>query len=72
MFERDFTPLFKLEHMLKDVRHCLDEAARWAWSCGWARWRSRCTREAAEGPRRGGLRGGDPGTRTSANARNFP
>ncbi|MEA2468876.1 MAG: 3-hydroxyisobutyrate dehydrogenase [Thermoleophilaceae bacterium] len=26
MFERDFTPLFKLEHMLKDVRHCLDEA----------------------------------------------
>jgi 3-hydroxyisobutyrate dehydrogenase-like beta-hydroxyacid dehydrogenase len=26
MFERDSTPLFKLEHMLKDVRHCLDEA----------------------------------------------
>jgi 3-hydroxyisobutyrate dehydrogenase-like beta-hydroxyacid dehydrogenase len=26
LFERDFTPLFKLEHMLKDVRHCLDEA----------------------------------------------
>src|SRR5687768_8603072 len=26
MFDRDFTPLFKLEHMLKDVRHCLDEA----------------------------------------------
>src|SRR5918998_3265185 len=26
MFERDFAPLFKLEHMLKDVRHCLDEA----------------------------------------------
>jgi 3-hydroxyisobutyrate dehydrogenase-like beta-hydroxyacid dehydrogenase len=26
MFERDFEPLFKLEHMLKDVRHCLDEA----------------------------------------------
>jgi 3-hydroxyisobutyrate dehydrogenase-like beta-hydroxyacid dehydrogenase len=26
MFERDFTPLFKLEHMLKDVRHCLNEA----------------------------------------------
>ena len=26
MFERDFTPLFKLEHMLKDVRHCLGEA----------------------------------------------
>ena len=26
MFERDFTPLFKLEHMLKDVRHCIEEA----------------------------------------------
>jgi 3-hydroxyisobutyrate dehydrogenase len=26
MFERDFEPLFKLEHMLKDVRHCLSEA----------------------------------------------
>ena len=26
MLERDFEPLFKLEHMLKDVRHCLDEA----------------------------------------------
>jgi 3-hydroxyisobutyrate dehydrogenase-like beta-hydroxyacid dehydrogenase len=26
MFERDLAPLFKLEHMLKDVRHCLDEA----------------------------------------------
>ena len=26
MFDEDFEPLFKLEHMLKDVRHCLDEA----------------------------------------------
>jgi 3-hydroxyisobutyrate dehydrogenase-like beta-hydroxyacid dehydrogenase len=26
MFEEDFNPLFKLEHMLKDVRHCLEEA----------------------------------------------
>jgi 3-hydroxyisobutyrate dehydrogenase len=26
MFEHDFEPLFKLEHMLKDVRHCLTEA----------------------------------------------
>ena len=26
MFDRDFEPLFKLEHMLKDVRHCLAEA----------------------------------------------
>jgi len=26
MFERSFEPLFKLEHMLKDLRHCLDEA----------------------------------------------
>jgi 3-hydroxyisobutyrate dehydrogenase-like beta-hydroxyacid dehydrogenase len=26
MLEHDFDPLFKLEHMLKDVRHCLREA----------------------------------------------
>jgi 3-hydroxyisobutyrate dehydrogenase-like beta-hydroxyacid dehydrogenase len=26
MLERDYDPLFKLEHMLKDVRHCLAEA----------------------------------------------
>jgi 3-hydroxyisobutyrate dehydrogenase-like beta-hydroxyacid dehydrogenase len=26
MFERNFEPLFKLEHMLKDIRHCLAEA----------------------------------------------
>jgi 3-hydroxyisobutyrate dehydrogenase-like beta-hydroxyacid dehydrogenase len=26
MFGRDFPALFKLEHMLKDVRHCLEEA----------------------------------------------
>jgi 3-hydroxyisobutyrate dehydrogenase-like beta-hydroxyacid dehydrogenase len=26
MFDENFEPLFKLEHMLKDVRHCLDEA----------------------------------------------
>ncbi len=28
MLEHDFEPLFKLEHMLKDVRHCLAEAER--------------------------------------------
>ena len=28
MVEHDFAPLFKLEHMLKDVRHCLAEAER--------------------------------------------
>jgi 3-hydroxyisobutyrate dehydrogenase-like beta-hydroxyacid dehydrogenase len=28
MLEHDFTPLFKLAHMLKDVRHCLAEAER--------------------------------------------
>ena len=28
MVEHDFTALFKLEHMLKDVRHCLAEAER--------------------------------------------
>jgi 3-hydroxyisobutyrate dehydrogenase len=26
MFDEDFEPLFKLAHMLKDVRHCLEEA----------------------------------------------
>ena len=26
MIEHDFEPLFKLEHMLKDIRHCLNEA----------------------------------------------
>jgi 3-hydroxyisobutyrate dehydrogenase-like beta-hydroxyacid dehydrogenase len=26
MVERNYEPLFKLEHMLKDVRHCLAEA----------------------------------------------
>jgi 3-hydroxyisobutyrate dehydrogenase len=26
MLERNYDPLFKLEHMLKDVRHCLNEA----------------------------------------------
>jgi 3-hydroxyisobutyrate dehydrogenase-like beta-hydroxyacid dehydrogenase len=28
MLEHDFAPLFKLAHMLKDVRHCLTEAER--------------------------------------------
>jgi 3-hydroxyisobutyrate dehydrogenase-like beta-hydroxyacid dehydrogenase len=28
MLEHDYEPLFKLEHMLKDVRHCLTEARR--------------------------------------------
>jgi 3-hydroxyisobutyrate dehydrogenase len=28
MLEADYDPLFKLEHMLKDVRHCLAEARR--------------------------------------------
>ena len=28
MLEHDFSPLFKLEHMLKDVRLCLDEARK--------------------------------------------
>ena len=28
MLEHDFTPLFKLAHMLKDVRHCLEAAER--------------------------------------------
>src|ERR687885_301805 len=28
MLEHDYEPLFKLEHMLKDVRHCVAEAER--------------------------------------------
>ena len=28
MVEHDFEPLFKLAHMLKDVRHCMAEAER--------------------------------------------
>jgi 3-hydroxyisobutyrate dehydrogenase-like beta-hydroxyacid dehydrogenase len=28
MLDHDFAPLFKLAHMLKDVRHCLTEAER--------------------------------------------
>jgi 3-hydroxyisobutyrate dehydrogenase-like beta-hydroxyacid dehydrogenase len=28
MLDHDFDPLFKLAHMLKDVRHCLAEAER--------------------------------------------
>ena len=28
MVDHDFSPLFKLAHMLKDVRHCLAEADR--------------------------------------------
>jgi 3-hydroxyisobutyrate dehydrogenase-like beta-hydroxyacid dehydrogenase len=28
MFDENFEPLFKLEHMLKDVRHCLEEAGQ--------------------------------------------
>ena len=47
MFDRDFTPLFKLEHMLKDIRHCLNEAELLAWSCGSGRSWSRFSR----GPR---------------------
>ena len=27
MLERNYEPLFRLAHMLKDVRHCLEEAA---------------------------------------------
>ena len=53
MLERDFEPLFKLEHMLKDVRHCLAEAGRWAWSCASPR-RPSALRQAAAGGHGGG------------------
>ena len=64
MFERDFEPLFKLEHMLKDVRHCLAEAEALGVEL---RLGALAERLYAEAGRRGhggrGLRGRDPGAR---------
>jgi 3-hydroxyisobutyrate dehydrogenase-like beta-hydroxyacid dehydrogenase len=47
MLERDFEPLFKLEHMLKDVRHCLAEAEALRVDLGLARTAERSYAEAA-------------------------
>ena len=62
MFERDFTPLFKLEHMLKDVRHCLDEARALGRGAAAGLARGASLREGGRRRTRGrGLRRGDPG-----------
>ena len=57
MLERDFEPLFKLEHMLKDVRHCLAEARELGVELRLAEVAERLYAEAeAERPRRAGFR----------------
>ncbi len=48
MLERDYDPLFKLEHMLKDVRHCLSEARELGVDFGLAEGVERLYRTAAE------------------------
>ena len=72
MFERDFTPLFKLEHMLKDVRHCLDEARALGVELRLGALVEPLLRAGrGAGPRRRGLRRRDPGTGIAEN-REFP
>ena len=61
MFERDFKPLFKLEHMLKDVRHCLDEARALGVELRLGSLVEPLTAGRRDGPRGGGLRRCDPG-----------
>jgi len=48
MVEHDFEPLFKLEHMLKDVRHCLAEARALGVSLPLAETAERLYAQAAE------------------------
>jgi 3-hydroxyisobutyrate dehydrogenase-like beta-hydroxyacid dehydrogenase len=48
MIERVLDPLFKLEHMLKDVRHCLSEAAAMGLDLPMARAAERLYAQAAE------------------------
>ena len=43
MLDHDFEPLFKLEHMLKDVRHCLETAREAGVPFGWRPPRNRST-----------------------------
>jgi 2-hydroxy-3-oxopropionate reductase len=47
MFERSFEPLFKLEHMLKDVRHCLAEVRELGLELGLAQLAERLYAQAA-------------------------
>ena len=49
MLEHDFTPLFKLDHMLKDVRLCLDEARAAGAAFPFAGARGRALRVPASG-----------------------
>ena len=66
MFEGDFEPLFKLEHMLKDVRHCLAEAEALGVDLSLGRDAERPVRAGdRRGPRRGGLRRRGHGDRLS-------
>ena len=60
MFAEDFAPpLFKLEHMLKDVRHCIDEARALGIELQLGTLAETLYARAAEQrPRRGRLRGG--------------
>ena len=65
MRAHDYTTLFKLEHMLKDLRLCLEEAEAVGDGMAFAEaGRRRSSRRPREqGPRRGGLRGADRGAR---------
>ena len=64
MLEHDFTPLFKLEHMLKDVQLCLEEARGAGAAFPFAGARRRALRRRGRArARRAGLRGGARGRR---------
>ena len=64
MLEHDFTPLFKLAHMLKDVQLCLAEARTAGGSFPVRRARRRALRRGHRArPRRAGLRGRARGRR---------
>ena len=56
MRAHDWSTLFKLEHMLKDLRLCLKRQRRWA--PGWSWWRTppSCSPRPSEGARGAGLR----------------
>ena len=67
MLDGDFEPLFKLEHMLKDVRHCLAEARALGIELTAGRGgRAPLRRGRRGGPRGARLRGRGQGRRLSA------